>query len=81
MICGGSKNVVINELDNTADFLVIFGKTDMEVSTIIEKVKCKTVVFASTCPHWMVKKWIQDLNSIDINIHNVKEDGSYIVNL
>jgi competence protein ComEC len=83
MISGGNKDVSINEFDKPTDILVIFGKMDMDIKTTVEKVKCKTVVFASNCPPWIVKKWIKELNDIeiDIKIHNVKENGAYIANL
>jgi hypothetical protein len=81
MLSGGSKDVIINELDKPTDILVIFVKSYMDIKTTVEKMKCKTVVFASNFPPWTVKKWIKELKDIDINIHNVKEEGAFIANL
>jgi competence protein ComEC len=81
LMSGGKKDVVINESVSPIDFLIVIGKTDMNIKTIIEKINCKTVIFSSNCPPWFVARWLQELDGIDINTHNVREDGAFVANL
>lgn len=81
MLSGGDKNTTINEFEKPVDILVINGKSGMNVLKTIEQLKCKSVVFASSCPTWSVKKWIKELENSDVKIHNVRENGAFLIDL
>ncbi|MCL2072578.1 MAG: ComEC family competence protein [Marinilabiliaceae bacterium] len=81
LLSGGTKKIILNEFENSIDILIIYGKINLDPKTTIEKLNCKTIVFASNCPRWIISRWIKDLENSNLHIHNVKNDGAFVADL
>jgi len=81
MLSGGARDVYVNKFNKPVDILVIFGKTALDATSTVENLNCHTIVFASNCPPWLVSRWTKELEHKTIKIHNVRNDGAFVMRL
>jgi competence protein ComEC len=77
-VVSGGKGVLSGCLTGPADVLVIAGSPDLELAGLIEKLECHTLVFASNCAPWKIRKWNSSLKDKDLRVYAVATSGAFI---
>jgi competence protein ComEC len=74
----GGKGSLVADLSHDVDILVISGMPNLDLTEFAKRIKCETIVFASNCPPWKVKKWRNQLENFNVFVHDVRSMGAYI---
>jgi competence protein ComEC len=86
---GNKKIMILNETSRftpatepiALDLLIISGNPKLYFDQLIKTFSVKQVVFDGACPAWKIKYWKKDCDSLHIPVHDVSEEGAFIMNI
>jgi competence protein ComEC len=75
----GRKIPVTIELSIPVDYVILTGKADIPVKTLVKVFRPATVIIDASVPEWRKKKWTGELNQQGIRTYSVKDSGAMII--
>ena len=65
----------------TIDFLYVANNSRVEMTNVVQAIKPKIVLFASSNKNYFIKKWQQECNKLGLVYFSIKDSGAYVCNL
>jgi competence protein ComEC len=57
---------------------ILSGDVKGDVAAFLGRVNCERLIIAKSCPPWCTKKWINKVDSLELEVHSVAELGAYV---
>jgi competence protein ComEC len=76
------KSVDLSQSDSTsADLLVVSRNVKTKPLELLQLVNCKTIVLDGSTTRWQLSQWKNAADSLHLRLHNVQEQGAFVLNL